>query len=121
MRERNKKGRAMRFLLNSAVITDFGTYQYTQLTAEQARSWYKAGPVTSTIGYQETADALAELLGEPVAVNRLTVKMQPGDEALVFRIVLPLGYPRTDLRDKGQIRNVIQAGFWELGLLKRIA
>jgi hypothetical protein len=111
----------MRFLLNSAVITEFGTYTYERMTPEQAKAWYAAGPVTSTIGYQETADALSELLGEPVAVNRITIKMQPGDEALVFRLVLPPGHPRIDPKDKGQIRGVIEAGFWELGLLKRIA
>jgi len=110
-----------KYVLNSAVITAPGTYEYALITPDEAKKWWTSGPEpTSTIGYEETAAALSQLLDVPVAVNRVTIKMEPGDEALVFRLVLPPGSPRIDPRNKGQIMNVITAGHWELGLLKRL-
>jgi len=110
-----------RYILNSAVLTDFGTYEYMPMTPEEARRWYAEGEVpVSTIGYEETASALSQLLSVTVPVNRITIKMAPGDEALVFRLVLPPGSPRIDPRDKGRIMQVVSAGHWELGLLRRL-
>ena len=110
-----------RYLLNSAVLTDFGTYEYQPVSPEEARRWWASGPEpTSTIGYEETAAALSQLLNVQVAVNRITIKMEPGDEALVFRLVLPPGSPRIDPKDKGQIMKHVKEGHWELGLLRRL-
>jgi hypothetical protein len=110
-----------RFLLNSAVITAPGDYRYTLVTAEEARAWAQRGPLVSTIGYEQTADALAELLGRPVPVDRRTITMSPGDEALVFRLALPPGSPRIDPGDKGRLSAALIAGHFELGLLTRLA
>ncbi|GIV50956.1 MAG: hypothetical protein KatS3mg038_1477 [Candidatus Kapaibacterium sp.] len=110
-----------RYLLNSAVITAPGTYVYDYLSPEQAREWYSRGPAPlSTIGYAETAEALSELLGVDIVVNKVAIVMYPGDEALVFRLVLPPGTPRLNPQDKGRIAQIIHAGHWELGLLKRV-
>jgi len=111
----------MRYLLNSAVITAEGTYAYQRVSVEEARAWYTSGPVVSTIGYAETAAFAAELLGKPVAVNRRTIQMAVGDEALVVRIVLPPGSARIDPRDKGAIGRLMLEGHFELGLLRRTA
>lgn len=109
-----------RYLLNSAVITAPGDYRYRHVSVETARRWYVSGtrPV-STIGYAETAAALAELLGAEIAVDRRTITMQPGDEALVFRLALPPGSQRIDPADKGRIGREVLAGHYELGLLRR--
>jgi hypothetical protein len=109
-----------RYILNSAVITAPGLYSYRLLSVEEAREWYGSVKVVSTIGYEETAFALSQLLGRPVEVNRVTIKMELGDEALVFRLTLPPGTPRIDPKDKGQITSHVQAGHWELGLLRRL-
>jgi hypothetical protein len=110
----------MRYLLNSAVITTPGVYNYRLITPKEAQAWYGDGnDVISTIGYEETAEALSQLLGHPVPVNRVTIKMEVGDEALVFRLVLPPGSPRIDPKDKGAIAEHVQAGHWELGLLRK--
>ena len=82
-----------RYLLNSAVVTSPGRYEYWLCDTDTARRWMAAGPVESTIGYQETADALATLLGSEVPVNRRMIQMQPGDEALVFRLTVRLSDP----------------------------
>lgn len=110
----------MRYILNSAVITSPGCYIYNLITPDEAREWIKQGPFLSTIGYQETAKVLSEMLGIEIQVNRITIQMQKDDEALVFRIVLPPGHPRIDPANKGQIQNILGSGFFELGLLKKV-
>ena len=105
-----------RYLLNSAVVTSPGRYEYWLCDVETARRWMAAGPVESTIGYQETADALATLLGAEVSVNRRMVNMQPGDEALVFRLTVRLADPSV----KGRINDPAWiAGHSEIGILSR--
>jgi hypothetical protein len=94
-----------------------------QVDGETCRACRGSGqPWTSTIGYAETAAALEALLGLPegaIPVNRVQIAMDPGDEALVFRLVLPAGSPRINPQDKGAIRDMVTAGHWELGLLTR--
>lgn len=132
----------MRYLLNSAVLTSFGAYTYAPLTRNAAEQWLHAGidhrescqygleddvPCScqswtwhSTIGYQETCAALEQLCGLPagaVPLHRVQIAMQPGDEALVFRLKLPPGSARIDPKDKGQIARHLEAEHWELGLL----
>lgn len=105
-----------RYILNSAVITSPGRYEYWLCDISTARRWIAAGPVESTIGYQETADALSALLGVDVPVNRRMVSMQPGDEALVFRLTVRLADPAV----KGRINDpewLLQHS--EIGILSR--
>jgi hypothetical protein len=111
----------MRYLLNSAVLTAPGQYNYRLISVETARAWYLQAPVVSTIGYEQTAEALSDLLGEPVPVNRQTIVMAPGDEALVFRLVFPPGSPRIAPSDKGALSAAVMAGNFEIGLLSRDA
>lgn len=128
----------MKYLLNSAVLTTFGTWTYTPIHPDDARVWFGSHalrepegachcgyhPPQSTIGYAETANALALLLGisaAEVPVNRVQIRMDVGDEALVFRLGLPPGSPRIDPHDKGQMMSHITRGHWELGLLVRQA
>ena len=109
----------MKYLLNSAVLTSPGEYRYRLITPEEARQW-DGGQAISTIGYEQTADALSQLLGRPVKVDRRTITQQPGDEALVFRLVFPPGSPRIDPSDKGRLSAALMAGQYELGLLVRL-
>lgn len=102
------------------MITFPGRYDYRLISPEEARAWAAQGYV-STIGYQETADALAQLLGMPVSVDRRTIQMAAGDEALVFRLALPPGTPRIAPGDKGALGKAVLAGHFELGLLSRLS
>lgn len=112
--------RMVKYILNSAVITAPGSYSYQIITADEARQWANGGFI-STVGYEETAAALSELLGVEVPVDRRTVQMQPHDEALVFRLAFPPGTPRIDPKDKGALGRAVLAGHYELGLLVRTA
>jgi len=89
----------MRYILNSAVITSPGRYTYRLVEVEEAKDWLKAGPWTSTIGYQETAEALGSLLGVEIPVSRTQIKMGVGDEALIYRLTIRISDPAT----KGRI------------------
>lgn len=110
----------MKYILNSAVITYPGDYRYELIDAAEARRWTADGFV-STVGYEQTADALSQLLGQPVPVDRRTIAMKEGDEALVFRLVFPAGTPRIDPADKGRLAQAVMDGHYELGLLARLA
>lgn len=109
----------MRYILNSAVLTAFGSYSYDAMDREGAQYWLSRGHYQSTIVYLETAEALSALLGVPIVADRRTITMAAGDEALVFRLALPPGSAGINPSDKGQILRHVQRGHWELGLLRR--
>ena len=105
----------MRYILNSAVITAPGVYKYTKIGEDWAWAWLVSGPYVSAIGYAETAEALTKLMGRDIPANRIHVEMQPGDEALVFRLAR-----RPGPDEKGQLTSdeIIQQA--EFGLLVRV-
>ena len=105
----------MRYLLNSAVITSYGTWEYTPATVEEAVEFLQK-PHVSTIGYQETADALKLITGVEVKVNRSQIQMQPGDVALVFRLTKRLSQP--ELKGMVGVKRVLENH--EMGFLRRL-
>lgn len=108
----------MRYLLNSAVITTPGTYEYRHISLNEAREWLKNGETPySTIGYEQTAQVLSDALKIPVAVNRVQIKMQTGDEALVFRLTVRL----IDVSLKGRLDDEFIKQNCEIGILKKIS
>lgn len=118
-----QKETTMRYVLNSAVLTAFGRWEYQPLEIPAVQSWLGADPYVSTIGYAETAQALEEVCGlapGSVPVQRTTITMQPGDEALVFRLVFPSGY-RPDPTAKGKLGREYILKHSECGLLRRLA
>ena len=110
----------MRYVLNSAVVTNPGSYHYKLITSEQAAQWLQDGNWLSTIGYPETALALTTLTGVQVPCARLVVSMEPGDEALVFRLVLPPGTRRIEPGNKGQLGAEYITEHCEIGILRRL-
>ena len=111
-----------RYALNSAVLTAPGDYRYRLLRVEEAREWWEAGPVEARIGYGETCTALARVLDVPEPpVDRRIIRMEPGDEALVFQIALPPDARRLAIEAKGRegIERLIRD--CEIGMLVRTA
>ncbi|MDW7973551.1 MAG: DUF1874 domain-containing protein [Thermodesulfovibrio sp.] len=80
----------MKYILNSAVITSPGIYSYEIIDIEKTKIWLKDGDILNTIGYEETIKAFNELFGTNLVLNRKMVKMETGDEALVFRLTCRL-------------------------------
>lgn len=91
----------MLYLLNSPVLTQFGTFRFGSCDAA-TRARFIAEGFVSAIGHESSARLLSDLLGVPVPLCRREVRMQPGDVALVLRLLqrLPEGRVLThdDLR-----------------------
>lgn len=73
------------YVLNSAVLTNFGGFQYDQLSPDAAKVILQRG-FTSAIGHEPTAQALSALVSLEIPFNRIEISMQPGDQAVVFRV-----------------------------------
>ena len=108
----------MKYILNSAVITTPGQYSYRLIGVYEAQRWLANSGFESTIGYQETCDALEKIKSIRVYCKRRMVKMKTGDEALGVRLTCRMQDPSL----KGKIKNpefILQN--CEIGLLKKEA
>lgn len=84
----------MVYLLNSPVLTAYGDWRLTgPLSLEEAQQRLRGREVVSAVGHAASAALLTRLLQRPVEVRRVAVQLQPGDDALVLRLVdrLPEG------------------------------
>jgi hypothetical protein len=78
-------------LLNTSVLTEYGTYIYSPLHLSEVRSLVREynegeGAVESAVGHGATAAILSRLLELPVTVNRVEYKQAAGDVAIVFKL-----------------------------------
>lgn len=73
-------------LLNTSIITTYGTYEYLPIDLSQAQQMVVDGPWQSAIGHDATAEMLTELFGLPIPVNRINYQQQVGDRAIVFKL-----------------------------------
>lgn len=105
-------------ILNTSILTQYGTYTYVPLTLPEARGLAqvraKQGALQSAVGHQSTADILTSLLDVPVPMNRIQYVQAPGEQALVFKL---RGRP-----EEGKILSIpeIEALGYEFGLLARV-
>ena len=76
----------MRFVLNSAVVSRPGFYEYKLLTELEAEGWLKRGGFTSRVGYEATAQFIEDRFGGRCPLSREPITMEAGDEALVVRL-----------------------------------
>ncbi|MDX9745949.1 MAG: DUF1874 domain-containing protein [Syntrophales bacterium] len=102
-----------KYIFNTPVLTNYGVYRFEQLTLAQAK--VLASGALSAVGHKGAAEALSFLLGIEIKTNRVTVKMEIGDEALVFRLLqrLPEGAVLS--------REDTLKSFYEFGRLERLS
>ena len=81
-----------RFLANafslSMIQQPSATLRVERIGKEQFCS--EAANAISAIGHAGTAQLLSTLCGVPVAVNRVSITLSPGDELLVFQLLVRL-------------------------------
>ncbi|RCV53454.1 YddF family protein [Marinitenerispora sediminis] len=74
-------------LLNTSIVTADGKYTMKTIPLEAAQALVEAAPsLDSAIGHEATAQALTELLGVDVPVNRQLFAQKEGQHALVFKL-----------------------------------
>lgn len=101
-------------ILNSSVLTAFGTYRYTSLKIEEAKNLLLKEGFISTVGHKETAELLSKIMGLKIDYNRIDYIQKTGGKALVFKI-----------KKRLQVAQIIEADEleteeYEIGLLERI-
>lgn len=94
--------------MNVPILTGEGAFFYRTCSAEYAASYLSAFPSVeriSAVGHESTAEAMTELLGESVRLNRIEYAAQGGDVAIVLKLKgrLPEGQAlgRQELDDIG--------------------
>ena len=102
------------YVLNSPVLTDWGSYLYMPITLEDAKRRLTAGYV-SAIGHEGTAKLLSFILGMEIPMNRAQIQMQPGDDAIVFQLLQRL--PEGAVLTEEQLKKIP----YRLGLLRRMS
>ncbi|MCX7776025.1 MAG: YddF family protein, partial [Spirochaetaceae bacterium] len=75
------------WIFNTSIITDPGSYKVEKITLQHALEWVGSKKWESAIGHQGTALILSEMLRTEVPTNRVQAHMEPGSEALVFKLM----------------------------------
>lgn len=103
----------MIYLINSPVITSFGSFTYAETSVDEIRAILASEPYISAIGHEEIALLLSRILRIDVKVNRITLFQKLEDILIVIK-----PKPRLELGRKYSDTDIEEVGF-ELGLLTR--
>lgn len=101
-------------LLNAAILTSFGTFEFCPVSLADARKIIKNSQLNSAIGHAATAAVLSDLLEVEIETNRTEYKQEVGETALVFRLGSRIAEGRVLNR-----RKIEETGY-EFGILQRL-
>ena len=103
------------YIINAPILTKYGLWQFEgPLTITCAKLILVDG-FTSAIGHSASADILSRLLNITIPVNRIHITMEPGDRALILRLMQRL--PEGKVLNKTELNKTP----FELGLLTRLS
>jgi len=74
-------------VLNCAICTEPGKYVFKKSSLEEVKELLKENDFVSAIGHQSTAEVLSELTGIDIPMNRIQFTQEPGQIAIVFRLL----------------------------------
>jgi len=83
----------MLYLLNTSILPNEGEYQFTKSSKKEVREILQVSDWTSAIGHPATASVMSNILGISIPTNRVEIRMEKGDVAVVFKLAhrLPEG------------------------------
>ena len=81
------------YVLNSAILAEYGRYEFKPISVEEAKELLKGGFV-SAIGHPAISSFLSKLFGVEIPMNRIEVKLMPGEKAIVYKLNARLPYGR---------------------------
>jgi len=106
----------MVYILNSAVLTNFGTFKYSPISLTEAKELLLRNEFISAVGHEETAKLMSTLFEIEIPTNRISVKMEKGDVAIVFRIKTRLG--EGEVLSEEKLKEMMDK--IEIGLMEKI-
>ena len=102
------------YILNTPILTDWGRYDFEKAPLSTVKIILRADGFISAVGHEGTASFMSRITGVNIPFNRMQVRMQTGDLAIVFRVLtrLPEGKILTD----EELSHVP----YEFGLLRKV-
>jgi hypothetical protein len=104
----------MIYLLNTPILTEYGKYFFSKIGIAEVKAVLSEEEFTSAVGHQGTADLLSKLLSISVPMNRIAIRMEPADLAIVFRLKTHL--PEGRVLSEAELSQLD----YEFGILERI-
>lgn len=102
------------YVINSPVLTDYGLWRFDGPLDEAAARALLTGGFISALGHEGAAHFLSARLGIELPLNRIRVTLEPGDQALVMRLLQRL--PENSALSAAEMADIPI----ELGLLTRL-
>jgi hypothetical protein len=103
----------MVFVLNTPVLTDWGEYKFEKISVQEVKNLLQ-GDFVSAIGHEGTAAIMTRLVGINIPTNRVAIKMNKGDKAVVFRLLSRL--PEGKILSEDELKELP----YEWGLLEKL-
>ena len=102
------------YVLNSPILTSWGRFEFWRITKNETEQILQCTPFVSAIGHEGTASLLSRLLSVNVPANRIQIKMNVGDRAIVFWLLER--QPEGKILTEEELLHLQ----YEFGLLKRL-
>ena len=82
------------FLANAFALsmlqTETATIAIQAISLDSVRELLASREFINAVGHQSTAELLSQLLDMPIEMNRIEIKLERGDELIVFQLMVRL-------------------------------